>query len=319
MPSAAVAKLVDMIKATTEQIVGAYRETGSVWEAAKRLGTTGQVVHERLAALGYALRGRSWTAGETEELGRLVSALVPLGEIARRLGRPYAGVACKASELGIKSAPRRERKVPRGAGYDKVTMRRHVVALWNFDGTLVQFVRSRSLQIEPFVQAFQTHYPGAWQDYTKAKGVGEQRECPYCEEPFHPMSARQKYCTSKCSADARRDEEYFGGNRRMTVGLRAGICQLCGGERSKGMSSHHVLGKANDPENKVLIALCRGCHRLVTELGARTFTADPAAWESLISLVWMRRNGEQLKAGQVVHVRVEMDVEDLEDHVALAA
>lgn len=294
-------------KATTQQIVEAYRETGSVWKAAKRLGMAGQSVHERLVAAGFSLRGRNWTEDEVDELRALIGNLVPLGEVARRLGRPYAGVACKASELGMKSTPQRMRKVPRGAGYSKAQMKEHIKALWRYDGTITQFVRSRSLQIEPFVQAFQRHYPDAWRDYTEQHAVGPRKRCPYCDDEFLPMSARQTYCTRKCGTDARRDEQYFGGNRRFTVGLRAGVCQLCGGERAKGLSSHHVFGKENDPGDRVLIALCRGCHQLVGLLAARKFADEPAAWESLISLVWMRRHGQTLQYGEALSVLVELE------------
>lgn len=299
-----------MAKASTEEIVAAYRETGSVWKAAKRLGMAGQSVHERLVAVGFPLISRKWTEEEVEELRRLVEALVPLGEISRRLGRPYAGAACKASELGIRSAPQRERKVPRGAGYDKATMKKHIVALWRFDGTITQFCRAQGLQIEPFVQAFQRCYPDAWRDYVGTHAVGPRKTCPYCEDEFLPMSARQQFCTGKCAADSRQDARYFGGNRRNTVGLRAGVCQLCGGQRSKGLSSHHVLGKENDPQNEVLIALCQGCHQLVGLLGARKFVADPAAWEALISLAWLRQRGTSLKRGEALHVTVDIDVSE---------
>lgn len=298
-----------MQKATTQEIVAAYRETGSVWKAAKQLGMAGQSVHERLVAAGFPLRGRKWTDDEVAELRDLIENLVPLGDVARRLGRPYAGVAAKASELAIRSTPRSQRKVPRGSGYDKASMKEHIKALWRYEGTITQFARSRSLAIEPFVQAFQRHYPDAWSDYTATHSVGERRVCPYCEEPFYPMSARQQFCTRKCQSDAKRDEQYFGGNRRNTIGLRAGICQLCGGERTKGLSSHHVLGKENDPGNVVLIALCRGCHQLVGQLAARKMVDDAAAWEALISLVWMRRNGTRLRYGEAFAVLVEMGVE----------
>lgn len=297
-------------KATSEQVVAAYRETGSVWKAAKHLGMAGQSVHERLVAIGYPLRGRNWTGEEVDELRRLVQALVPLGEIARRLGRPYAGVACKASELGLRSLPKREKKVPRGMGYDKASMKNHVARLWVFDGTITQYARANSLNIESFVQAFQRHFPEVWANYTEAKNPGPRETCPYCEDEFFPMNARQRYCTRKCGDDARRDERYFGGNRRLTVGLRAGVCQLCGGERTKGLSSHHVLGKENDPDNLVLIALCRGCHRLVGDLGGRKFIENPAAWEALITLAWMRRSGHQLSHGEALRVYVEIEVED---------
>jgi hypothetical protein len=296
-------------RVTTEQIIAAYRETGSVWKAAKCLGINGQSVHERLVAIEYPMLSRNWTKDEVLELRALIQELVPLGEIARRLGRPYAGVACKASELGIRSLPRRTKKVPRGAGYDKASMTKHVAALWKFDGTITQYARAHTLNIESFVRAFQRHFPEAWNEYAQAKSPGPRETCPYCEDDFFPTNGKQQYCSRKCSDDARRDRQYFGGNRRLTVGLRAGICQLCGGERTKGLSSHHVLGKEHDPDNRVLIALCRGCHRLVGDLAGRKFVEDEGAWQSLITLVWMRRKGAELRYGEAISVLVELEVE----------
>src|SRR6266571_198333 len=54
-------------RATDEQIVAAYRITGSVWKAAKRLGLAGQSVHERLRRLGYPMAHQEWSEEELKE------------------------------------------------------------------------------------------------------------------------------------------------------------------------------------------------------------------------------------------------------------
>jgi molybdenum-dependent DNA-binding transcriptional regulator ModE len=41
------------MKHTVEELIEAYKETGSVWKAGKKLGIPGQSVHSRLSALGY--------------------------------------------------------------------------------------------------------------------------------------------------------------------------------------------------------------------------------------------------------------------------
>jgi hypothetical protein len=77
-----------------------------------------------------------------------------------------------------------------------------------------------------------------------------------------------------------------------------------------------VLGKENDPLNDVLIALCQGCHQIVTLLGARTFTDDPRAWEALISLAWMRRHGAELAIGtseKVVYTEVTIEISEADE------
>jgi hypothetical protein len=52
-----------------------------------------------------------------------------------------------------------------------------------------------------------------------------------------------------------------------------------------------MIGKENDPNNDWLIALCPGCHQIVTILGGRNFAGTPEVWESLIQLVLIRKNG----------------------------
>ena len=118
-----------MKKATNQEIIDAYKATGSVWQAGKRLGMAGQSVHERLVVLEYPLAGRRWTEDEVAELQSLVAAGMPLGEVARRLGRPFGGTAAKASELGIKVKRNHKVVIPRGAGFDKSTMAKHIKAL----------------------------------------------------------------------------------------------------------------------------------------------------------------------------------------------
>lgn len=299
-------------KATTEQIIAAYRETGSVWKAAKELGMAGQTVHERLRAVGYPMLSRNWTEEETEELANLIRAQVTLSQIAHRLGRPYSGVACKASELGIRSNRRRQKNIPRGAGWDKASTLRHMKALQQYAGKITQYARANGLSIDLFVHALQQHCPDLWAAYLQAHSDLPSKKCPYCGDVFIPTSGKQTYCTRKCANHARADRDYFGGKRRSTVGLAEGTCQLCERNGVKGLSSHHVFGKENDPENDVLLALCPGCHKCVTLLATRNFVDNETAWEALISLVWMRKNGPRFAAGDftddhVLHITVDID------------
>ncbi len=314
-------------KATTEEIVEAYKATGSVWAAGKRLGMAGQTVHERLTLLGYPFLSRNWTDAELDEMRALISQAVPLGQVASRLGRPYAGVACKASELGIRSnqSASRQRKLPRGAGFDKATTRRHMKAISAYQGKITQYARANGLAIEPLVQAIQKHCPDDWQTYLAQHSDLPSKTCPYCLLDFIPANGKQQWCSRQCGSNARRDASYFGGNRRSTIGLAEGVCQLCERQVRKGLSSHHVLGKENDPENDVLIALCPGCHKLVTLLASRTFIDSTEAWENLISLAWMRKHGPEIAAGTIqgetlyTFVEIEMGADDGADNYGEAA
>jgi 5-methylcytosine-specific restriction endonuclease McrA len=300
-------------RVSNEEIIAAYLDTGSVWKAAKQVGIVGQTVHERLRAIGYKLAAQHWTDDETAELREQVTAGVPLGEIAQRLARSYAGVACKASELGVRSTARRPRKLPRGGGWDKANTTRHMKALTAHDGKVTQYARSNGLAVELLVRALQRHCPDQWRDYLASHSEIPQKTCPYCGDEFIPSSnGRQTYCTRKCGDDARADRSYFGGKRRSTVGLASQTCQLCRRQGVKGLSSHHVFGKEHDPENDFLIALCAGCHKCVTLLGSRAFADTEEGWEALISLVWMRREGARFAAGEfaeheILHVTVDID------------
>lgn len=293
-----------------EDVVTAYRETGSVWRAGKRLGLAGQTVHERLRAAGHRLTNTAWDADELAEAGDLSQAGVPLGQIASRLGRTYASVATQLSRMGVRSGRKRERKLPRASGYDKESIRKRMKELESFKGPITRFARVNGLNVESLVRAIQRDNMEWWKRYLNTHSDIPSRDCPYCHSLFIPASGKQIYCDRKCAQDARADRAYFGGQRRTTVGLAEGVCQLCQRQVDKGLSSHHVFGKENDPDNLVLVALCQGCHQLITLLGNRPFVDDPVVWQTLISLAWLRRHGAEFGAGgSEGSLYVEVDIE----------
>ena len=100
-------------RVTNEELVAAYKDTGSIWKAAKRLGLCGQSVHERLRRLGYEMAHQSWTADEVAEAWSLAGQGEPMALIANRLGRTYIAVALKLSRLGIGSQHKGWRWKPR--------------------------------------------------------------------------------------------------------------------------------------------------------------------------------------------------------------
>jgi hypothetical protein len=241
---------------------------------------------------------RDWSSSELAALTARLVERVPLAQVARELDRPYADVAKQASSIPIEPLPR-VRKIPRGAGYDKASLRKHVVALWRGKLTVAQYARANGLRPEPFIAAFQLHYPEAWRDYIAARGSPHPRVCGYCEDSFYPVNGNQQFCSKKCVQDRAVDDEYFAGNRKNTVGLRSGKCQLCGAEPRKGLASHHALGKDRDPDGRLLVALCAGCHDLVGTLARRKLADDPVAWEALIMLVLLQRHGIEEQRARV--------------------
>lgn len=78
----------------------------------------------RTKAYHLRLRPTFWTPAEEARLRELYAVEIPnLQEIAQKLGRPYAGVACKASDLGL-TVPGRHRpqstEVARAAGIKRM-------------------------------------------------------------------------------------------------------------------------------------------------------------------------------------------------------
>jgi hypothetical protein len=306
------------VKATAEQIITAYRETGSVWAAAKRLGMCGQSVWERLRALDYPIAGQNWTEDEEQEVTRLAGECT-IGEIATRLGRPYAGVASKISALGVgtRYGNRQQRKKAPN-GYAAPRVQKLIAQLEHSGRSIRAFCREQSLDLELFISAIQRVDPTYWANYTRRTSDLTPKICPNCRETFYPLTKKAVACSRRCSDLLRTDRAYYGGKRQQTIGLKEGVCQLCM-EVKAHLSSHHLLGKANDPDNEHLIALCNGCHQLVTMLGGRLFVEDVQGWENLINLVLSRRLAAKNRDGQTqyvgVHTCVDLEwltVQDLE-------
>ena len=277
---------------TNQQLIEAYQQTGSVWRAGKLLGLSGQTVHERLKAIGHPMSGREWTEEEPEGLRSLAKEMT-IAQIANRLGRPYNGVALKISRLGLgeRFGNKQKKKIPRTGEYTKAKIEEYIKELNESGQKVTAFSRSKGLAVEPLINAIQRFEPNWYLQYCEKNAVKPKTNCPYCEQEFWPLSHKQIYCTRECANKARVDNSYFGGRRRETIGLEEGVCQLCGNHTPKGLSSHHMKGKENDPDNEYLIALCQGCHHIVTLVSGRKFAATEEAWEVLMQLVIIRKNG----------------------------
>ena len=291
-----------------QELIDAYKSTGSVWRAGKLLGISGQTVHEKLKAIGYQLQSSKWSDEEIEELKRL-STEMTIAQIANRLGRPYNGVALKISRLGIgeRTGNKQKKKVPRNGNYTKAKVEEYIKEIDEAEIKLTKFSKTKGLDLEALVGAIQRFYPEWHKEYSKNNAVKPKTNCPYCEQEFYPQGHKQIYCTRHCANQARVDRDYFGGRRKETVGLAEGVCQMCNAKNPKGLSSHHVKGKENDPDNEYLIALCQGCHHIVTIVAGRRFAATPEAWEVLMQLVILRKNGHDPDfVGVFTSVDIEM-------------
>lgn len=309
-------------KVSIEQIIEAYRSTGSVWKSAKQLGLCGQSVWERLRAIDYPMGGQRWTTEEVAELRALVEAGCSAGEAAKRLGRPFAGVAGKLSELRLftRRSPqgRLFPALKRGSGVTKEVIKGWARDLHAWKGSLKQFAVSRGVPLEAVAQGLQRYFPEVWEAAVPKLDAPPQ-PCPHCGREFIPATKRQRCCSRRCSGLYRNDQQYFGGQRKFTVGLAEGRCQLCQRE-TKSLASHHVLGKENDPDNTALIALCGGCHQVVGTLAGRKFVDTEDGWMRLIELVLLRRFGAATPGRPAgFHVGVDIDWLTEEDIETLTA
>jgi hypothetical protein len=276
---------------TNEQVINAYRNTGSVWKAGKELGILGQSVWERLRRMDYPMGNQKWTAAERAELEGLVRTGISLGEIGRRLGRPYAGTAIKISRWKLRPQWRysHPRKPKRGSGANKAKATKWKRIFERDHTPLRQLARKESVHPSSIGWAMEYYFPGWWATYKASQSDLKPRPCIGCHREFIPSTGKQRYCSARCMNTSHRDQEYFGGNRNNTIGLAEQTCQLCQRVCLKHLSSHHVLGKENDAKNEHLIALCRGCHDLVTRLSARPWMEDSDKASDLLALVLARR------------------------------
>lgn len=295
------------MRVSTEQIISAYKQTASVWRAGEMLGISGQSVWERLRAIDYPVNNSQWTEDEYQFL-RDNAGSMTIGQIASKLGRTYNGVALKISRLDIGSryGNNMKRKVPRTEKYLKANVKRYTDEIDASKVKITSYANSNNLEIEALVHAVQRFYPDWWQSYLDVYAVDVEKECPNCKNKFRPLSKKAVYCSRKCGNEYRVDQSYFGGNRSKTIGLAEKTCQLCARQNVEGISSHHVIGKENDPDNEYLIALCRGCHQIITLLGGRNFITSNETWEALIQLVVLRKYGA---SKEVKSVWCSVDIE----------
>ena len=298
-----------------EEIVAAYRALGSIWKAAKRIGLCGQSVHERLQRLGFPMAHQEWSRAELDEARRLAMQGEPLAQIAARLGRTYYAVALKLSRNGVGSRNRAGRWKPKHVKQLRRSRVHEFAKLLLHDGWSVRrLARREGLAVTPLVDALQTYEPAAWERYVALHSAWPWRTCPGCDARFRPLTGKQQFCTVHCRESHHRNVAYFGGRRLEAVGLREGICQLCGKESKKWLAAHHVLGRENDPENGALIALCRGCHDLVTRFAARAWVDRPGSVAYFVALALARRGKTHALVSVVIDRRSGQEILDERGH-----
>ena len=233
----------------------------------------------------------SWTVEEIKILKSLLADGLELDVIASKLNRTYIGTAHKsAAVLTIGERGGKTLKIPRSKGLSK----REICKLWEpvscWKKTWAGFCRRHKIDAVLAAAAFDLYFPEGWPIEASRLGL-EKTACPGCAALFYHSKVKGRAtCSKRCTGRLRRDSEYFNGMRMGAVGMAEGVCQICLGKPKRGLSAHHVVGKGNDPDNKLMVALCVGCHQLVTDLSLRGFLFDSEAWVRLIRLVLMRKS-----------------------------
>jgi len=229
---------------------------------------------------------KPWTDREVEELRKLL----PLGlqEASSRLGRPYPGVALKASRMPLEERHGGAKKKPkRGTAPNKALVAKLLKSAGR-GATLKQACREHKVPPAKALKALHFYEPAVLAGLlVKEKGLAYLL-CGGCGTYFYTYS-KSTTCSSACKSRQQRDADYFDGQRLTAVGLVEGVCQLCLKHVKRGLSAHHIIGKGNDPKNALMVALCVGCHDLVTQLSMRNFVDDAEGWERLISMVMVRK------------------------------
>lgn len=190
------------------------------------------------------------------------------------------------------------RKIPRGKGYDKAATLKHLKQMQQSGSFVTQYVKANGLKLDTFMLAVAAYDPGSL-GYLPCHVIQNDPKlitnaCGECGETFWPVRKTARFCSSKCSSAYRRDQDYFGGRRHTTLGLAEGVCGLCLRRVESGLSSHHIFGKANDPGNEHLLALCKGCHQIVSALALKKWVDDPLTLARLAVLAISQAKGAVL-------------------------
>ena len=197
-------------------------------------------------------------------------------------------------------------KIP--SGYDKRSLQT-VINLIPIVG-LNNACKAHDMNPTLFGHAVKVRMPDSWK---LIKATGKTKPCQYCKNLFVFSSTTQQFCSNKCRYDFKTDKDYFGGKKLKTYGLSDRTCQVCGRKDASGLTPHHVLGKNNDPKDKYLLAICRGCHGLITDLGRRNFLLEKEKIELLIKLAIIRKLADdsvKMLLNDSVSIDLAIEIED---------
>lgn len=272
---------------------------GNLWETGKRLSITGGEVRRILVAGGVEVRTVEWSKDELTFVHRATSMQSMIGsEIAEELGRNPAVVLAKCNELFDRPLPQivKLKKVPYGSGYTKRNAAIRIRELANLPGLCVlHYAKINHLDPRLLVQSFKAFYPERLESIKSNLENVTFTVCPYCNVEFaNRKRGGASFCSDACNRKSKTDLRYFGGKRRLTLGVPNSTCQVCGAKHS-ALQVHHIVRKGNDQENEHMIGLCPGCHSVVSKLALhKKLTTNKAAIQALVALALAEMDGASL-------------------------
>jgi len=161
-------------KASDEELIAAYQETGSVFKTGKRFGIHGSSVHERLQKLGITkppnffsseeidrLRAEYWIAAETGKLA----------DLAADMGRTKTFLCKQARSLGLTDI---KRKKVYNSTWKYVGEESARILFEQFKHQslgLIKFCTKRGFDDLGFSTCMKRHFPDEWEHVIESKQI----------------------------------------------------------------------------------------------------------------------------------------------------
>lgn len=280
------------------------RNGGNLWHTGKALGTTGGEVRRILVAGGFEIENESvWTKEEMEFVHRMVAMQAMIAsKIAEHVGRNPAAVLAVCNQVYERPIPEivKLKKVPYGKGYTKRNAAIRIAELAAMPGLCVlQYAKQKELDAKALLNSFKAYYPERMASIESNLFNVKFSICAYCGVEYADNAKRPSaFCSTTCNRKSKVDAEYFGGKRKNTLGVAEKTCQVCGAKHS-ALQVHHIIRKGNDQGNDYMIAICPGCHSVVSRLALhKKLSTNPEAVQALIALALAEMYGHELD-GQI--------------------
>ena len=283
-----------------DEVIKVYREkNNNLWETGKIFFVPGGEIRRLLISAGVEIQVSEWTQNELTFIHRAVSMEAMLAsEVAEELGRNPAVAMAKCNEMYDQPLPTisKLKKMPYGKGYTKRNAAIRIKELADVPGLCVlHYCKHNHFDARLLVQSFKAYYPERLPSIASNLENVTFSICPYCSVEYATRKHNGAiFCSDACNRKSKVDARYFGGKRRVTLGVRTKTCQNCG-TKHDALQVDHIIRKGNDEDNEHMIALCPGCHRIKSVLAIhKKLTTNRAALQAIIAMALAEMDGGQL-------------------------